>query len=63
MAKTNQEWEALGRNIQEIVDKAVSAADYQKLNQTIRLEPTVVEPLFPEHHHLVWLAAIGELGS
>ena len=36
MAKTNQEWEALGRNIQEIVDKAVSAADYQKLNQTIR---------------------------
>jgi len=36
MAKNNQEWEALGRNIQEIVDKAVSAADYQKLNQTIR---------------------------
>lgn len=36
MAQKNQEWEALGRNIQEIVDKAVSAADYQKLNQTIR---------------------------
>ena len=36
MAKNNQEWEALGRNIQEIEDKAVSAADYQKLNQTIR---------------------------
>ena len=36
MAQTNQEWEALGRNIQDIVDRAVSAHDYQKLNQTIR---------------------------
>lgn len=36
MAKTNQEWEALGRNIQDIVDRAVSAQDFQKLNQTIR---------------------------
>ena len=36
MAKTKQEWEALGRNIQDIVDRAVTSADYQKLNQTIR---------------------------
>ena len=36
MAQTNQEWEALGRNIQDIVDRAVSSHDYQKLNQTIR---------------------------
>lgn len=36
MARNNQEWDDLGRNIQNIVDRAVSAQDYQKLNQTIR---------------------------
>lgn len=36
MAKTNQEWEALGRNIEDIVDRAVTSHDFQKLNQTIR---------------------------
>lgn len=36
MAKTKQEWEALGRNIEDIVDRAVSSQDFQKLNQTIR---------------------------
>lgn len=36
MAKYNSNWEELGRNIQDIVDKAVNAQDYQKLNQTIR---------------------------
>lgn len=36
MAKYNQDWEDLGRNIQDIVDRAVSAHDYQKLNQNIR---------------------------
>lgn len=35
MAKSSQDWEALGRNIQDIVDRAVNAQDYQKLNQTI----------------------------
>jgi len=36
MAQTKQDWEALGRNVQDIVDRAVNAQDYQKLNQTIR---------------------------
>ena len=36
MASYNSEWETLGRNIQDIVDRAVNARDYQKLNQTIR---------------------------
>lgn len=36
MARYNQEWDALGRSIQEIVDRAVNSRDYQKLNQTIR---------------------------
>ena len=36
MAKTKQEWEALGRNIEDIVDRAVTSHDFQKLNQTIR---------------------------
>ena len=36
MARYNQEWEELGRSIQDIVDRAVNSQDYQKLNQTIR---------------------------
>ena len=36
MAQQRNEWEDLGRNIRDIVDRAVSAQDYQKLNQTIR---------------------------
>jgi len=36
MARSNQNWDDLGRNIQDIVDRAVNAQDYQKLNQTIR---------------------------
>lgn len=36
MAHYNQEWDNLGRNIQNIVDQAVNSRDYQKLNQTIR---------------------------
>lgn len=35
MARNKQDWEALGRNIQDIVDRAVNSQDYQKLNQTI----------------------------
>ena len=35
MAHYNQEWEDLGRNIQDIIDRAVKQQDYQKLNQTI----------------------------
>ena len=35
MANYHQDWEDLGRNIQEIVDRAVKSQDYQKLNQTI----------------------------
>ncbi len=36
MAKTNQEWEALGRDVQNIIDQAINSHDYQKLNQSIR---------------------------
>lgn len=36
MANMNQDWDDLGRNIQDIVDRAVNSHDYQKLNQTIR---------------------------
>ncbi|MBP3674228.1 MAG: 5-bromo-4-chloroindolyl phosphate hydrolysis family protein [Oscillospiraceae bacterium] len=36
MAHYNQNWDDLGRNIQDIVDRAVNSHDYQKLNQTIR---------------------------
>ena len=35
MANSNQDWEALGRNIQDIIDQAVNSQDYRKLNQTI----------------------------
>ena len=36
MAKNTINWEDIGRNVQDIVDHAISAQDYQKLNQTIR---------------------------
>ena len=36
MAKTNQEWESLGRDVQDIIDQAINSHDYQKLNQSIR---------------------------
>ena len=36
MANNNRDWEVIGRNIQDIVDRAVSSQDYQKLDQTIR---------------------------
>ena len=36
MAHYNQNWDDLGRKIQDIVDRAVNSHDYQKLNQTIR---------------------------
>lgn len=35
MANNNQDWEALGRNIQDIIDQAINSQDYRKLNQTI----------------------------
>ena len=35
MAHPNQDWEDLGRNIQDIIDQAVNSQDYRKLNQTI----------------------------
>ncbi len=34
--QNKQDWDDLGRNIQDIVDRAVNSRDYQKLNQTIR---------------------------
>ena len=36
MAKNTINWEDIGRTAQDIVDRAVSSQDYQKLNQTIR---------------------------
>lgn len=36
MAQINLDWDELGRNIEDIVDRAVNSHDYQKLEQTIR---------------------------
>ena len=36
MANNKTDWDALGRNIEQIVDRAINSHDYQKLNQTIR---------------------------
>ncbi len=36
MAHYQQDWEELGRDIQDIVDRAINTHDYQKLNHTIR---------------------------
>ena len=36
MAYFNQDWEKIGRSIQDIVDDAVNSQDYTKLNQNIR---------------------------
>ena len=35
MTNNNQDWEALGRNIQEIIDQAINSQDYRTLNQNI----------------------------
>lgn len=35
MARNNQDWDDLGRNIEDIVDRAINSQDYQKLNQAI----------------------------
>ena len=35
MAYQNQDWEDIGRSIQNIIDQAVNSQDYRKLNQTI----------------------------
>ena len=36
MAQWDRELDALGKNIQDIIDRAVNSSDYRKLNQTIR---------------------------
>lgn len=36
MARSNQNWDSLGRDIQNVVDRAVNSRDYQQLNQTVR---------------------------
>ena len=36
MAHSNQNWDSLGRDIQNVVDQAVNSRDYQQLNQTVR---------------------------
>lgn len=35
MAHSNQNWDKLGRDIQDVVDRAVNSRDYQQLNKTI----------------------------
>lgn len=50
MANYNQEWEAIGRNIQEAVNKAVSSQDFQKLNQNIHRIVDRVVPGSPVSH-------------
>ncbi len=36
MASGNQNWDSLGRDIQNVVDQAVNSRNYQQLNQTVR---------------------------
>ncbi len=36
MARYRNDWDELGKTIQDIVDQAVRSQDYQKLNQTVR---------------------------
>lgn len=36
MAQYHQDWDDLGRDIQDIIDRAINSQDYQKLDQTIR---------------------------
>ncbi len=36
MQNNHSDWEDLGRNIQDIVDRAVNSRDYRQLNETIR---------------------------
>lgn len=36
MTQKNQDWDALGQHIQDLIDRAVNSRDYQKLNQEIR---------------------------
>lgn len=36
MAQINLDWDDLGRNIEDIVDRAIHSQNYQKLDQTIR---------------------------
>ena len=36
MANYGQDWDELGKRIQDVVDRAVNSRDYQKLEQTIR---------------------------
>lgn len=36
MAYQNQDWDDIGRSIQDIIDRAVNSHDFQKLDQTIR---------------------------
>ncbi len=36
MENNNLDWDELGRNIQDIIDRAVNSSDFRKLDQTIR---------------------------
>ena len=36
MASNNQDWEALGRNTQDIIDQAVNSQDYRKLKNNVK---------------------------
>ena len=33
--KQNQEWDSLGRSIEEIIDKAINSQNYQELSRNI----------------------------
>lgn len=35
MARSNQNWDSLGRDIEKVVNQAVNSRDYQQLNQTV----------------------------
>ena len=57
MANNNQDWEALGRNIQDIIDQAVNSQDYRKLNQTItHTVNCAIDNTFGESDEGKWVA-------
>lgn len=60
MAHHNQDWDNLGRNIQDVVDRAINSQDYQRLNQTIR---QVVDRAIDMGSEAVRMAADGVSGS
>lgn len=48
MAEFHGDWDEIGKKIQDIVDQAITAQDYQKLNQTVRQAVERATDIAPE---------------